>query len=82
MVLHRPWHSFDFYAEYVLTRMDQPFTLSMVKHIHRLIKVGTTQVKSEIFARVFYPILTVPTSFGTAAVSDRSSITGQITEAC
>jgi hypothetical protein len=82
MVLPDPWRSFDFYTEYVLTRMDQPFTLSMVKHIHQLIEVGTTQVKSEIFARVFYPILTLPTSFGTAAASDRSSITGQITEAC
>ncbi|XP_057369283.1 lysosomal-trafficking regulator-like [Daphnia carinata] len=82
MVLPDPWRSFDFYTEYISTRMQQPFTLAMVKHIHRLIDVATTQVKSEIFARVFYPILTLPTSFGTADASNRSSIAGQITEAC
>lgn len=82
MVLPDPWRSFDFYTEYILARMEQPFTLSMVKHIHRLIEVATTQVKSELFARVFYPILTLPTSFGTANTSNRSSIAGQITEAC
>lgn len=81
VALPDPWRSFDFYAEYILTRMDRPYSLLVVKHIQRLIAVGTTQVKSEIFARVFYPILTLPPS-GTSNTSDRSSIAGQITEAC
>ena len=76
-----PWRSFDLYAEYVLERTDQPFSLSIIKHVGHLIVTATNQVKSEIFARLFYPILTLPPS-GTANPSDRSSILGQMTEAC
>lgn len=82
VALPDPWRSFDFYTEYVMARLDQPFSLLMVKHIQRLIVVGTSQVKSELFARVFYPILTFPTTNGSASTYDRSSIAGQIKEAC
>ena len=82
IALPDPWRSFDFYTEYILARMDQPFSLSMIKHIQKLITIATTQVQSEIFARVFYPILNLPATSELTKASDRSSIAGQITEAC
>ena len=77
VALPDPWRAFDFYTEYVMARMDEPFSLLVVKHLQRLIPAGTSQVKMEMFARVFYPILTLP-----SGSSDRSSIAGQIRESC
>ena len=43
-----PWRSFDFYADYVMERIEQPFSLSIVKLLARIVPDATSQVLSLI----------------------------------
>lgn len=39
-----PWRSFDLYADYVMERTEQPFSLAVVKLLARLVTEATPQV--------------------------------------
>ena len=77
-----PWRSFDFYADYVVENVNKPFSLSLVKHLRRMASLATAQVQSEIFGRILYPILALPSATGLSVPSERNSILGQLTEHC
>lgn len=76
-----PWRSFDIIAGYILDRMDCPFSLSMMRHLaQRIVPEGTAHVQSEMWSRIFYPVLALPSSSGRGVQPDRSLVSGQITE--
>ena len=41
-----PWRSFDFYADYIMERVEQPFALGVVKLLARLVTDATPQASS------------------------------------
>ena len=72
-----PWRSFDFYVGYILENPERLFSLDVVKHLVRMMENATPQVQCELFARVFYPILTL--SFPSPSFAERD--TGTDTDA-
>ena len=77
-----PWRSFDFYADFIVEKVNEPFSLTLIQHLKRMAWEATAQVQAEIFGRILYPILAIPTSTDTNVPSERTSIVGQITELC